>query len=166
VYNNIRSAEPGPAPLFIPITLGNDVKGETYGVELSANYQLTSWWNIRSGYTFLKKDLTAKPGTVDLNKATAESDDPEHQVLVQSNVDLPGRIELGTVIRYVGKLPNPYVPAYTALDIRIGCKLSKAIELNIVGQNLLDQNRLEFIPASPARREIERSIYGKVTCRF
>jgi iron complex outermembrane recepter protein len=166
VYDDIRSAEPGPPPLHIPITIGNDVRGNTYGFELSATYQLTNWWNLRGGYTFLRKDLSVKPGTVDLNGATAESDDPESQVLIQSNINLPYRIELGTVVRYVDKLPKPYVPAYTGLDLRIGWKLSKVVELNIVGQNLLDKQRLEFIPSSPARQQIERIVYGKITCRF
>jgi hypothetical protein len=44
--------------------------------------------------------------------------------------------------------------------------VSKAIELNLVGQNLLDDHHPEFIPASPSAREIERSIYGKVTFRL
>ena len=166
IYDDIRSAEPGPPPLNIPITIRNGVKGNTYGVELSATYQITNWWNLRGGYTFLKKDLSLKPGSKDLNGATAESDDPEHQFFFQSAMHLPGRIEFGTVLRYVAKLPKPYVPGYTGLDIRIGWKLSKVIELNVVGQNLLYNRLTEFIPSSPAPREIGRTIYGKVICRF
>ena len=167
IYDNIRSAEPGSTPPFnIPITFGNGVKGETYGIELSVINQLTSWWNLKGGYTFLKKNLSLKAGSKDTNKATAESDDPEHQFVIQSNIKLPARFELGTVIRYIDKLPKPYVPSYFGLDLRIGWMLSKAIELNVVAQNLLDNHHAEFIPASPSSREIERSIYGKVTCRF
>jgi iron complex outermembrane receptor protein len=166
VYDDIRSAEPGPPPYGIPITYGNGVKGATYGVELSGNYQVTDWWNLRGGYTFLRKNLSVKSTSHDLNQGTAESDDPEHQILIQSTMELPGRIEWGTVIRYTGKLPKPYVPDYTGLDIRIGWKLSKGIELNVVGQDLLDSPHVEFIPSSPSPREIQRSIYGKIICRI
>jgi iron complex outermembrane recepter protein len=167
VYDNIRSAEPGPIPPFnIPITFGNGVKGASYGIELSGIYQLTSWWNLKGGYTFFKKDLSLKSGSKDANNATAESDDPQHQFVIQSKVILPARFEFGTVIRYIDKLPKPYVPSYFGLDLRVGWRLSKAIELNLVAQNLLDKYHSEFIPASPSPREIERSIYGKVTCRF
>jgi iron complex outermembrane recepter protein len=55
VYDNIRSAEPGPPPSNIPIKFANGVRGKTYGVELSATQQLTSWWSLRWGYTFIKK---------------------------------------------------------------------------------------------------------------
>jgi len=167
VYDNIRSAEPGPIPPFnIPITFGNGVKGASYGIELSGIYQLTSWWNLKGGYTFFKKDLSLKSGSKDANNATAESDDPQHQFVIQSKVILPARFEFGTVIRYIDKLPKPYVPSYFGLDLRVGWRPSKAIELNLVAQNLLDKYHSEFIPASPSAREIERSIYGKVTCRF
>jgi iron complex outermembrane receptor protein len=165
VYDDIRSAEPGPPPFNIPITFSNGVKGKTYGIELSATGQLAKWWSIKGGYTFLKKDLSVKSGSHDSNKGTAESNDPEHQFILQSAMNL-GPLELGTVIRYVGKLPDPHVPDYTGLDIRIGWKLNKILELNIVGQNLLDNRHAEFIPSSPSPREIERSIYGKIICRW
>jgi iron complex outermembrane receptor protein len=166
VYDDIRSAEPGPPPYGIPITFGNGVKGNTYGFELSTTYQATGWWNLRGGYTFLKKDLSVKPGSKDMNKGTAESDDPEHQFLIQSSMDLPGRIELGWVLRYVSKLPNPYVPGYTGLDVRIGWKLTRALELDLVGQDLLDSPHPEFLPTSPSPREMQHSIYGKIICRL
>ncbi|MEO8404877.1 MAG: TonB-dependent receptor [Chitinophagaceae bacterium] len=166
VYDNIRTAEPGPPPFGIPITFGNGVRGKSYGVELSATYQLASWWQLRGGYTFLKKDLSVKPGSNDLNKGSAESNDPRHQVVVQSSIDIPGGIELGAVLRYVDKLPDPYLKAYTGLDMRIGWRSGKHLELELVGQNLLDSRHIEFIPSSPSPRQIERVIYGRVTCRF
>ena len=167
IYDNIRSAEPGTTPpLNTPITFGNGVQGETYGIELAFMNQLTSWWSLKGGYTFLKKHLWLKADSKDANDATAESDDPQHQLVIQSNIKLPARFELGTVIRYVDKLPEPYVPSYFGLDMRIGWMLSKTIELNLVAQNLLDKHHPEFIPASPSPREIERSIYGKISFRL
>ena len=167
IYDNIRSAEPGTTPpLNTPITFGNGVQGETYGIELAFMNQLTSWWSLKGGYTFLKKHLWLKADSKDANDATAESDDPQHQLVIQSNIKLPARFELGTVIRYVDKLPEPYVPSYFGLDMRIGWMLSKTIELNLVAQNLLDKHHPEFIPPSPSPREIERSIYGKISFRL
>ena len=165
-YDDIRSAEPGPPPFNIPVTFGNGVKGETYGVELSVTTQLTDWWNIKGGYTFLKKDLSVKEGSKDTNEATAESNDPENQLLVQSRIKLPARFELGSVMRYVDHLPKPFVPHYFGLDMRIGWKYNTSLELNVVAQNLLDKQHPEFIPTSPSAREIQRSVYGKITYSF
>ncbi len=166
VYDNIRSAEPGPPPLGIPITFANGVRGETYGAELAATYQLTSWWHLRGGYTYLEKHLWVKPTSKDSNKGTAESDDPQNQFLLQSTMKLPGKIELGTVLRYVDKLPAPYVPDYFGLDVRIGWHPLKFVELDVVGQNLLYDYHSEFTPSSPSPRLISRSVYGKIIFRF
>jgi len=166
VYDNIRSVEPGPAPLGIPITFGNGVKGHTHGAELSATYQLNGWWRLRGGYTYLEKNLKVKENSADANQGSAESNDPSHQVLLQSMMKLPARIELGTIFRYVGELPKPKVSEYVGLDIRLAWKLDQRIELNLVGQNLVKSSHTEFIPSSLVAKDIERSVYAKVVCRF
>jgi iron complex outermembrane receptor protein len=166
IYDHIRSVEPGPPPFGIPLTFGNGVKGETYGIEFSATHQLTSALRLRAGYTFLKKELRVKPDSEDMNEASAESNDPSHQLMLQSIVNLPHGIEFGTVLRHVSKLSDPYVSDYTGLDIRLAWRIIDAIELNIVGQNLLQKSHTEFIPDSPYPKSIERSIYIKLVGRL
>lgn len=163
-YHKLRSVEPLGSPY--PVVFGNGVKGKTYGFEVSTTYQATSWWNLRGGYTFLKKDMALELGSMDLNGATAESNDPANQFLIQSTIDLPYRFSLGTVLRYVDKLPKPYVSKYFGLDVNLGIHLSKAIELNMVGQNLTVRRHTEFIPASPSPRQIQRNVYGKLTFKY
>jgi iron complex outermembrane receptor protein len=168
-YDNIRSAEPGPnlPPLNIPITFANGVAGKTYGVEFSGTHQLTDWWRLRGGYTFLKKDLSVKSTSQDLNKGSAEANDPKHQFLIQSMTDLR-RVELGIVLRYVDSLEEPEkeVDSYVGLDVRLAWKLPAGLELSVVGQNIVEKHHAEFIPSSPSARNIERSFYGKVAWRF
>ena len=164
-YDDLRTAEPGPPPFGIPITLGNGLQGHTYGVELAALWQVIDQWRVRGGYTFLKKELSLKPGSLDLNGATAESNDPEHQFLIQSTADLPGRLELDAVFRFVDALPDPPVPSYAGLDLRLGWRATRRLELAVVGQNLLHDEHVEFIPSNPAPRRLQRSVYGKITWR-
>src|SRR5690606_26904570 len=121
---------------------------------------------FRGGYTILKKDLSVKPNSLDLNGGTAESNDPENQFLIQSTLQLPARLEMGTVLRYIDKLPDPRVPAYVGVDVRVGWQLSNSLALNLVGQNIIDGPRSEFIPSSPSPRQIEPSIYGKISWRY
>jgi len=165
-YDDIRSAELGPPPFGLPITFGNGLKGNTYGLELSATYHLNGWWRLRTGYMLLRKDLSLKEGSTDANNGTAESNDPNHQFLIQSSMNLPGNIEFGTVFRYVDNLPKPYVSDYMGLDLRLAWRMHKSLELNIVGQNLLQRNHTEFVPSAPAAKDIERSFYLKVVGRF
>ena len=168
-YDKLRSAEPGPPPFNLPITILNGVEGDTYGLELTANYQVLRNWRLRAGYTYFHKDLEVKSSSRDLNNGTVESSDPEHQVLLQSKLDLGKRIELDWVARYVDRLPNgdrmpnPYVPSYISLDLRLGWRVTNGVELSLVGQNLLDGRHPEFVPTSPSPREIERSFYARLS---
>jgi iron complex outermembrane receptor protein len=165
-YDDLRSAEPGKVLNTYPITIGNGVKGHAYGVELSGSYQLLKWWSLKGGYTFLEKKLVIEPDSKDLNKGTNESDDPNNQFLIQSMFDFPRGIEAGFVFRYVDVLTNRYVPSYMSLDVQLGWKITKWLQLSVVGQNLLDKEHPEFIPSSPSPRLIARSFYGKVTFRL
>lgn len=164
-YDNLRSVSPGPPPFGVPVTFRNDVRGDAYGIELAMLYQLTPRWRLRGGYTFLKKDIEVKPGRIDLNDASAESNDPEHQIVGQSLFDLTDRIRLDGVVRYVDALLEPQVSSYIGLDVRLAWQATSKMEISITGQNLLDARHLEFIADSPAAREIERAVYGKISWR-
>lgn len=165
-YDYLRTAEPGPPPLNLPITIGNGLEGETYGAEISGTYQPLEWWRIRGGYTFMKKQLSLKPTSKDLNEGNAESNDPEHQFLIQSTMNLPGNIEWGFVVRHVSELPDPRVASYWGFDSKVSWMPTKTIEISLVGQNLLDDRHVEFARSSPTTRSMERGLYGKVGFRF
>ncbi len=166
-YDFIRSAEPPVPPAVFPsITLGNGVKGNTYGAELAGTYKVNDWWYLKGGYTVFRKDLKVKPTSRDLNRASAESNDPGYQLQFQSNVKLGRGFDLGATYRYIDNLPRPYVPAYGSLDLRLGLKFLEFFEFNLVGQNLLDDRHREFIPSAPSARQIERGVYGRLTFRY
>jgi iron complex outermembrane receptor protein len=165
-YDHLRSAEPGPPPFGLPIVISNGVDGDSFGAEFLAVYKVTDSWRLRAGYTLMRKQLSPKSGSLDLNQGTVESDDPENQFQIQSSLNLPGGFQLDTTFRYVDALPNPYVPNYTGLDLRLGWSPSPALVLSVVGQNLLDAQHPEFVPSSPSPREIERSIYAKIAWRY
>jgi iron complex outermembrane receptor protein len=163
-YDDLRTVEPGPPPAGIPFSLGNGLRGHAYGVELATVYQLSDRMRLRGGYTFLKKKLSLKPGSADPNGGTGEGDDPEHQFLIQSSADLPGRLELDAVFRFVDALPDPEVPSYADLDLRLGWNATEHLELAVVGQNLLQGEHIEF-NSSPSPREVQRGVYGRITWR-
>jgi iron complex outermembrane receptor protein len=150
----------------------NNLEGQTYGTELSATYQMLDWWRLHGGYDLLKEDIHVKPGQYDFNNALNETADPQQQFQVRSSMDLPRNVEFDADLRWVDTLHNNNgstpgtVPSYFELGTRIGWRLSKNVELSIVGQNLLHDHHAEYGFPSPSREEIVRSVYGKVTCRF
>ncbi len=165
-YDHLRTAEPGPPPFGLPITIGNGVEGHTYGAEFALTWQCTEWWRLRGGYTRLKKTLKVKPTSRDRNMGTVESDDPEHQVILQSSLNLPCHVLFDTTFRYMDDLPMPYVRSYVVVDLNMSWSPFESLQLSITGQNLLDRQHPEFAPSSPTPREIERSFFAKVTYRW
>ena len=164
-YDDIRSAEPIPGAPGQFIIL-NGLRAKTYGVEVSATWRAADWWQLRGGYTFLKKSILLG-NSQDLNRGRGEGNDPQHQFLVQSMINLPANLEFDSVLRYVDNLNQrgPLVPSYVSLDLRLGWQLNPNWEFAIVGQNLLDKRHPEF-GAPATRQEIPRSVYGKVTWKF
>jgi iron complex outermembrane receptor protein len=64
------------------------------------------------------------------------------------------RHEVDLSVRHVAALPNPAIPAYTAVDVRWGWRVTPAVDLSLNLQNLFDRNHAEFTDAngSQARR--------------
>lgn len=170
-YDDIRSLSASPTTIF-PFTFENNIEAETYGVELSATYQLLDWWRLGGGYNFLKEHLRVKSGKMDVNEAHNETADPEQQFFLRSSMDLPQNLELDAGLRWVDRLPinnGPtvrMVPSYFELNARLAWRPTKNLEFSIVGQNLLHDHHPEYGFPGPNRVEIKRSAYGKVTWRF
>jgi iron complex outermembrane recepter protein len=176
-YDDVRSTSLSPPdPIFglpFPLFYENNLEGETYGFELSADYQVLKWWRLHAGYTFLRGDIDIQSGRTDFNNALNETADPKHQFSLRSSMDLLENLELDARLRWVDSFrfnnsgTPATVPSYFELDVRLAWYPAKNLELSIVGQNLLQDHHLEYVISSPnPREEIERSVYGKVTWRF
>ena len=159
-YNNLRSLDALSPTNFI---IGNAFNGQTWGVELSGTYQVADWWRLRAGYTYLHKDLW--PASAKAAPSSREGNDPEHQAMLQSILNLPAHFQLDLTGRYIDSLQNPHVPGYVSFDVRLAWWWKNNLEISIVGQNLWDNQHPEF-GAAATRQEIPRSVFGKVAWWF
>jgi len=157
IYDKLRSVEPAPAG---GVVLGNKMEGSGDGLEAWGNYQAARNWRLSAGAFFLRQRLSFRPDSGDTN-ASAAGNDPAHQWLLRSSLDLPDRAELDIGVRRVGALPNPSVPAYTAVDVRYSWRLLRELELALVGQNLFASSHAEFGNAA-TRSEMARGAYAKL----
>jgi iron complex outermembrane recepter protein len=165
VYDDLRSQAPSTPGKPFPIVLANNLRAETWGVEMRSNFQVASWCRWQAGYAFFDKHLHLKPGTRDSLGGREEGNDPQHRLSLRSLIDLPGRVELDAWLRWVDRLPFPEVASYTELDLHLGWHPSRSVELSLVGQNLLHGSHPEF-GAGPAREEVQRGYYGKIAWSF
>jgi iron complex outermembrane recepter protein len=176
VYGDVRSTAAGPNPtipgLPFPLVFQNELEGHTYGAEWSANYQVLEGWQLHAGYTLLEESLHVKPGGIDFNDAHNETADPQQQVSLRSAMALGPRVDLNAALRWVDTLlinSGPMVadvPSYFELDARIGWRPTPRVELSLSGENLLHAHHPEYGFPAPSRIEIQRSVFGRVQCRF
>jgi len=176
-YANLRSTSLSPPDpvlqLPFPLFFENNLEGTTFGTEVSANYQALEWWRVHVGYTFLSEDIRVAPGRADFNNALNETADPAHQFFLRSSMTLPRNVELDASLRRIADLPfnqagtPDVVPGYGELDARLAWQPGQAVALSIAGQNLLHEQHLEYVIASPnPRGEIRRRVHGSMTFRW
>lgn len=173
-YSDIRSTTPTgtPATLDLPIIIQNNLQGETYGIEVSSDYQMLDWWRWHAGYDYLQEHIHVKPGEVDFTNALNETADPENQVFLRSSMDLPENMDFDLGGRFIDSLrinngPTAgEVPSYFELDARLAWHPTKNLEISVVGQNLLHDYHVEYGFPDSTQEAIQRSVYGKITWHF
>ncbi len=160
-YDRLRTVEPQPGGFMVL----NRMDGTAHGVEAWGSYRVNSAWRLMAGGTALRQNLRLEPGSASLGGIAAAGNDPEHSWQLGSAYNFTPRHEFDLRIRRVGGLPSPLVPSYTAVDARLGWRITPAAELSLTYQNLLDPAHPEWgAPAS--RAEIERSWFLKLAWRM
>jgi iron complex outermembrane recepter protein len=163
-YDDLRSQD---APFGgLPTSIGNTLEGRSHGAELAFNVQPVRWWRTHVSYTWLDTEITRQPGSTDVSGGISEANDPSYLFGLQTSVDVADHITLDARLRAVDSLPNPPVPAYTELALRLGWQVTPRLELAFVGEDLLHDHHPEFGSPLPQRTEYERSVRAVVTLRL
>lgn len=168
IYDNLFSTYPkvvrSPGLTQNLSVMSNGIEGESYGAELYANWKVTDSWRLQPGYTWLTVDTRTKSNNINTAQVLKnEGSSPQNQYSIRSQLGLPHHIEFDTTVYYVDNLRTPTVNVanYTRLDLRLGWRPVKALELSVAGQNLLDDRHPEFVADDLTASEIPRSVYGK-----
>jgi iron complex outermembrane receptor protein len=153
----------------VPVVSRNRLDGETYGVELAATWDATDWWRLNGSFSWFQMDLRKDPISTDQNVVGFEGNDPEFQWNIRSHMDLPSNWEFDQTLYYVDALKSQQVKSYFRLDLRVGWRPTKNIEVSVVGQNLLDNQHQEWGDdriQTNDRNLVERSVFGKLVLKF
>jgi len=161
-YEHLRSFERLPSGDFV---IGNKMEGDATSLEAWGVVQLTERWRVSAGGAWLDQSLRLKADSTDPVGVRGAGNDPEYHWILRSSLDLPGQLELDTSIRHVAALPNPHVPAYTAIDARLGWRPNDRFELSLTGQNLFDEQHVEFGTTTTAS-QIEREFRVAIRWMF
>ena len=152
---------PAPPHLLLPAEFGNGLKGTTEGGEIAPEWRPLSYFRLRGSYSFLEMHIRKVPGSTDVGSAPGiVGSSPQHQVYVQSSLDLPRSVLLDLMYRYVSALPGQQVRAYHTGDARLAWQW-RGFTFAVVGRNLLQPYHYEF-GADPGFVGIKRTVYAKV----
>ena len=161
-YENLRRVTERPFP-FLLVPIDNRSNGRTFGGEISLDWRPTAWLGLTASYAQLRADFT--------NGLLDEENAPEDRWQMRSSLDLPGNVELDAGVEYTSALisfPGTPVDHYFRYDARIAWHPTRALELSLVGQNLLDRQHREWTAFLGGNRniEIQRNVYAQAVWSF
>ena len=176
LYDQLRTFEPEEAVVetdpvlhrLIAIRARNKMDGRTFGIEAEGIGRIQQRWRVRMAYTYLQMDMELDDDSRDVLTSRIEDESPHHQFLVHSSLDLPGDVEWDLIGRFVDELPALDVDRYFQVDVRLGWHPVEALEVALVGQNLLDDRQPEFRTelVDAISTEFERGFYGRLRWSF
>ena len=163
LYDDLKAIEITPVT-FTPLYWSNAMKGHTYGLEAWGDLSLASWWKLSAGLNLLHEDLQFKPGASAILGVAQAGDDPRRQATLGSTFTIGRTFSIEANFRFVGRLPDPVVPAYKELGGRISWRLGDRTQLSLSGLNLLHKWHQE-LPADTAN-QVPRSILAGLKWRL
>lgn len=159
-----------PPHLLLPLGLNNNAKGQTYGVEVSADWRPVERWRLQANYSFLHMHIDSSSPFRQIDPTTGSADkvSPQHQVSFRSNFDLSEKMQFNLWLRYVSSVDLYRIPGYVTMDTKVMYTPIKNLELFIVGQNLFSQNHMEFVSdfIPSLATTIPRGVYAGAQWRF
>lgn len=162
-YDKLRTLEPRPGSSAV---FSNMAEGKARGIEMWGTWYPVHNWRMSAGLVEQRIDTRSKPGSMDTSGGSGiATNDPQRYATIRSSHDLSEQIQMDLTLRYVGALPQPSVPSYHELDLRLGWNPRPDLEVALVGRNLLHASHPEFGNV-PGRSVIERNVLLQLSYRF
>ena len=151
----------------------NNMKGNTYGVEIAVTWLPVEWMETEFIYSCLQMDITGD----EYSKKAIEDTSPSHQAGLRLGIDLTKNLRLNLWARYTGEIKfvdfintdgyRHVINDTVSLDANIRWRINSNIDFTVAGQNLLDGDFMEYgSDGYLTPIEIQRTLYAKITWRF
>jgi iron complex outermembrane receptor protein len=147
--------------IVLPWINGNDA--DTTGVEVTPDWQVTPRLRLRGSYSLVDIDVEARPeNTRQLTRGSLEASTPRHRVSLQALLTV-GRWQVDPVYRYVSSRLG--IDSYHTADLHVRVPITPAVDLTLVGQNLLQAEHEEWLRDPGPAVAIRRAAYVGITWR-
>ncbi|HEY3756158.1 MAG TPA: TonB-dependent receptor plug domain-containing protein [Opitutaceae bacterium] len=179
-YDHLESTAATPTtltyPYPLPVVFENGLKADTYGAEISSEYQVTAAWRLRAGYDQLHERVYSASGYTDTTGGRLLTADPRNQWFARTSFVWGGKLRLDADWRWIDHLaivPSPtsgptvgIVPAYQEADARISWMMRPGLELSVTGQSLLHSSHLEYGYSDSLNEQIRRNIFAQAEWKY
>ncbi|MBC7928399.1 MAG: TonB-dependent receptor [Bryobacteraceae bacterium] len=174
-YSDLRSAEAGAVSfangsLSLPLQFANGTRGESYGAEVSASWDILSPLRLQATYSSLRLFLHSNKGNTDTNVAVPEGESPRHQGRLTAYWKPSRNITMDTSWYLVDRLPAQKVAGYTSIVSRLAWQFRRSAEASVTVDNLLGARRQQFAPTVDwsgfAPEWTGRTVRGSLTWSF
>ncbi|HEY5799684.1 MAG TPA: TonB-dependent receptor, partial [Burkholderiaceae bacterium] len=152
-FSRLRTLESGP----LGSVLANNMRGALAGIEGWGSYRISPALRLSAGGTLRHSTRELTGGSRDARAVAREGNDPKRTAQLRLAYAATARHDVDLAVRHVSALPDPRVPAYTAVDLRLGWRAQPALEFSLAVQNLLDRSHVEWRTAT-VEATVERSI--------
>lgn len=146
-YDDLLGIESG-TPFFetsyfvVPQELVNNLERDSYGVEVSACWQVRSNFRLQAGYSWIDLEVKRQDGTS--SGALLDEDSfPRHQVKLWGNYDFTKRLSFNSEVYWVDEFETDDIDDYLRLDVQLIWQPTDALELAIGAENLFNSRHLE-----------------------
>jgi iron complex outermembrane recepter protein len=171
-YDHVVSREYGsPAIgryLTLPVDFANNISGDAYGVELAGNWQVTPTWRLHGSYSWLKMTLNARAGSSGIATFGSAGSSPQHMAQLHSVHNLANNLELDANLYFTDKISfaqdtqSITIPSNTQLDLRIGWRPTRDLEISLTGRSLLKRRQKEYVADDVVSSQVPRSLLAQV----
>lgn len=162
--------ETTPAPLHVvlPISPGRKMHGESYGIELAGEWNVSPNLVLKGAYSYFDLQLHAYADSTATSPEEDEGRSPHHQASLRGSYSISEDLQFHTWLRYVDELPDLNINDYVTMDVQLSWSPVKDLELSLVGQNLIEDEHQEFSGEilSIPNAQIERGVYAKLQWQF
>ncbi|MBF0560091.1 MAG: TonB-dependent receptor, partial [Nitrospirae bacterium] len=152
----------------LPFVAQNQMKGRSYGTEISAVYQPFSWLRLYPSFSWLFVSLTPDIGSTDTQSYLAQNTAPLTQLMMRSLIDISRTLELDIEPHSESALKSLNIKGHSDINLQFAWKPLPKARLAVGVQNLLEKHHPEFTEeyfgTNPI--QIQRNIYAKLTWQY
>lgn len=176
-YDTLLSAERDNPLSPNNLYFDNKASAKGHGAELTVDWQATDKIDLLFSYTYLNinADIDGDSTSNDI-LLNYEGSFPKHQLSLNANVDFLEKWSGNLWLRYVDKIESASTAAeamgieiddYFDCDLGLTYRAKENLTFKLVGQNLFQSGRLEFVSEFPSPpTEVERGFYATITFTF